>query len=244
MGLTDEIRAYWDIDARTYDDAPQHRPTSPLVRAAWTEAIASILPPPPAKVLDCGAGTGFLSLLAAGLGHEVTALDLSEGMLSRLEARAAASGLRVRTVVGSASEPPEGDYDAVVERHVLWTLPDPAGALAAWRAAAPGARLVLVESMWGEVDPVERARARVRALLRQLRPTPPEHHAHYSTAMRAALPLSGGTHPDRLCTMVEEAGWPSPRVVRLSDVEWAERVELPLPDRLVGVAPRVVIRAG
>ena len=134
MAILDEIRRYWDDDAPTYDHAPGHRPTSAAVQAAWTAAVAALLPAPPAAVLDCGAGTGFLSLIAARLGHRVTALDLSPQMLERLRATAGAEGLDVTVVTGPAHEPPEG-FDVVMERHVLWTLPDPVAALRAWRRA-------------------------------------------------------------------------------------------------------------
>jgi hypothetical protein len=36
-----------------------------------------------------------------------------------------------------------------MSRHLLWTLPGPQSALRAWRAAAPGGRLVLVDSVLG-----------------------------------------------------------------------------------------------
>ena len=107
-------------------------------------------PRPPARVLDVGAGTGFLSLLLAGQSYKVTALDLSPGMLARLRAKAAERGLAMETIEGHAQHPPAGEYDAVVERHLLWTQPDPAAALAAWHAAAPAGRLVVIEGSWGE----------------------------------------------------------------------------------------------
>ncbi|MGO9457662.1 MAG: class I SAM-dependent methyltransferase [Acidimicrobiales bacterium] len=242
MGAEEEIRRYWDDDAATYDDSYQHHPTSPLVRAAWTSALARLLPPAPAKVLDCGAGTGFLSLMAARLGHRVTALDLSEQMLERLRRAARSENLEVRVVVGPAGSPPHG-FDAVIERHLLWTLPDPAGALGAWRAAAPLGRLVLFESLWGDVDPFERVRGSARKTLARLRREPPHHHADYPSALRDALPLGTGTPPSRLCELAASAGWAEPRLERLRDVEWAERTALPLPERLVGVTPRVAISA-
>ena len=161
MAILDEIRRFWDDDAATYDDAPGHRPRSPAVQAAWTAALEALLPPAPARVLDCGAGTGFLSLIAARLGHRVTALDLSPGMLaSAFGAAAGAEDLDIAVVVAPAHEPPREPhgFDAVIERHLLWTLPDPVAALRAWRAAAPSGRLVAVESLWGEADPLEALR--------------------------------------------------------------------------------------
>src|SRR5580698_6559665 len=137
MAILDEIRTFWDDDAATYDDAPGHHPTSAAAQAAWTAALESLLPAPPARVLDCGAGTGFLSLIAARQGHKVTALDLSPGMLERLRSKAAAEGLGIEVVEGPAEEPPAGPFDVVIERHLIWTLPDPEAALRAWRRVAP-----------------------------------------------------------------------------------------------------------
>ena len=244
MAFLDDIRHYWDDDAPTYDASHQHRPTSPMVLAAWAAALEAVLPPAPARILDCGAGTGFLSLLAARLGHDVTALDLSPAMLDRLKSNADAAGVTIGTVVGPATDPPDGEFDAVMERHLLWTLPDPAAALRAWREVGDGrARLVLVESLWGDVDPIERCRARVRRTLDRVRATPPEHHAEYAADVRSSLPLGRGTHPAHLAQLARDAGWRTPRLRRLADVEWAERAALPLAARIVGVSPRFVIVA-
>ena len=113
--------------------------------AAWLAVLADHLPPAPARILDVGAGTGAMSLLAAELGHRVTALDISPGMLGHAERKAAERGVTLETVIGPADSPPEGPFDAVIERHLLWTLPDPSGALAGWRRVAPGGRMVLLE---------------------------------------------------------------------------------------------------
>ena len=244
MPLADQIRTYWDIDSATYDRAEGHRPTSSAEKAAWLTAFARLLPHSPSRVLDCGAGTGFLSLIAARLGHKVTAIDVSTGMLAQLRARADAEGLGVEIVEGSAEHPPPGPFDAVIERHVVWTLPDPTSALAAWRAVAPYGRLVLVEGMWGKVDPLEAVRARLRRLVRQVRHVPDDHHAPYSAEISEALPLGHGTQPSALVDLVAAAGWPDPWIERLRDVEWAANLARPLPERLIGVAPRYVITAG
>lgn len=238
------IRRFWDSDAATYDDATGHHPRDPAVVAAWAAALHGLLPPAPARVLDCGAGTGFLSLMAARAGYHVTALDLSAGMLARLSEKAAAEGLSVDCVEGPAEAVPPGQFGAVIERHLLWTLPDPLAALRAWRHAAPIGRLVLFESLWGTADPLERVRGQARSALRWLRATPPDHHGDYPEAARSALPLGAGTPPAEVVRLVAAAGWPAARLVRLSDVEWAERQALPLPERLVGVSPRFAVTAG
>jgi SAM-dependent methyltransferase len=245
MVVLDEIRDWWDEDAATYDAAPGHHPRTGPERAAWTAAIAALLPAPPSRVLDCGAGTGFLSLIAARLGHQVTALDLSGEMLARLAAKAADQGLTsaVATVHAAATEPP-GHHDTVIERHLIWTLPDPVAALVAWRAAAD--RLVLLESLWGNADPFETLRGRIRRGLHRLLSRPDDHHGEYSPGMRSALPLGRGTPPGDLIALVEEAGWQTPRLIRLRDVEWATRLALPPWERLLGPTPRfaVVAEAG
>ena len=241
MALLDEIRRYWDADAPTYDLSPRHRPRDPVVLAAWTAALERLLPPAPARVLDCGAGTGFLTLVAARLGHRVTALDLSTAMLDRPRTAADAEQLDVQIVVGSADEPPTG-FDAIMQRHLLWTLPDPGRALAVWRGAAD--RLVLLESLWGAADPTARGRGRARHWLEGWRDAQPEHHAEYSPTIRQSLPLGTGTPPARLIDLATDAGWSGLRIERLRDIEWAERQGLPMPERLLGVTPRVAIVAG
>lgn len=244
MSLPDQIRSYWDTDSATYDLAEGHRPTSSAENAAWAAALARLLPQPPARILDCGAGTGFLSLIAARQGHKVTALDVSSGMLAQLRARANAEGLGIEIVEGPAEKPPEGPFDAVMERHVVWTLPDPAAALAAWRAVAPYGRLILVEGVWGKVDPVEGARSRVLDLVRRAKGIPDDHHAPYTSEVSDALPFAHGTQPSALVDVVAGAGWPDPWIERLRDIEWAANLARPLPERLLGVAARYVVTAG
>jgi ubiquinone/menaquinone biosynthesis C-methylase UbiE len=144
-------RAYWDGQADTFDDEPDHGLGDPATREAWRQLLAAHLPMPPADVVDLGCGTGTLSVLLAEAGHRVRGLDLSPAMISRAQAKADDAGLDVALDVGDAAQPPydAASVDVVLCRHVLWALPDPAAALARWVGLLrPGGRLVLVEGRW------------------------------------------------------------------------------------------------
>jgi len=224
----EHIREWWDQDAGTYDRSASHAMTDPVEAAAWRAALRQVLPDPPARVLDVGAGTGALSLLAAELGHRVTGVDLSPGMLDRARAKAEAQDLEIEFVVGPAETPPAGPFDAVIERHVLWTAPDPVGSLRAWREVAPEGRVILFEGAWGTPGLVERARDAAIGAIRRIYGMPPDHHAPYDPEILSSLPLAQLDSPRPIIEAAVGAGWRAVRLFRLRDVEWAQRAGHPL----------------
>jgi SAM-dependent methyltransferase len=245
-GVAEEFRQFWDADAASYDNSPSHYPRRPQEQAAWAATLRRLLPGPPAGVLDMGAGTGFVSLLLASQGYQVTAADFAPGMLARLKAKAGSHGLSVRTVEADAAHPPAGPFDAVVERHLLWTLPDPAAALAAWHACAPDGRLVLIEGSWTGRggSAADWLRTQARELAGLIRRPAPDHHGHYTEQMNAALPYRGGLTPDEAVALVEASPWGRARIERLRDVEWAVTEGLGPLDSLLGTHPRWAVTAG
>jgi len=146
--------------------------------------------------------------------------------------------------VADAASPPDGPFDAVVERHLLWTLPDPGAALAAWRQAVPAGRLVLIEGTWGDNTGIPAVQARARRLVRLIRGHEASHHGHYTDRVVNALPHANGISPAEMVALVQASPWGQARLERLRDVEWATIEGRSLLDQLLGTNPRWAVTAG
>lgn len=146
-----EARRYWDREAASFDDEPDHGLRDQRVRTAWTRLLHVWLPRSPATILDAGCGTGSLSVVMAGLGHQVTGIDLSPAMIAQAQAKAAAEGRQVSFQIMDAAAPQlaPATFDVVVGRHILWALQEPAAVLARWlHLLKAEGRLILVEGFW------------------------------------------------------------------------------------------------
>jgi SAM-dependent methyltransferase len=144
-------RAFWDAEAASFDDEPDHGLRDERTRAAWWELLAPLVPEPPAQMVDLGCGTGSLSVLLAEAGHQVRGLDLAPAMIEQARRKAERAEVTVDFRVGDAGSPPYGtsSADLVLVRHVLWAMRDPDAALAEWcRVLRADGRLVLVEGRW------------------------------------------------------------------------------------------------
>jgi ubiquinone/menaquinone biosynthesis C-methylase UbiE len=225
------ITAFWDTSGDTYDAQPGHGLHAEAERAAWLDALRELFPAPPADVLDVGCGTGFLALLLAELGHRVTGVDLSEGMLAAARAKAAGFAALPAFAVGDAIAPPlpDGSFDAVTNRHLLWTLTDPARAFANWyRLLRPGGRLVVIDGLWWMGRPAAEE---------------PEEweQEHYTAEVQASLPLMHAQSMDPIVALAEAAGFTEVRITGLAEIERIEQANDPTRER--EPQPRYVLSA-
>ncbi len=97
---------------------------------AWNNLLQKkITPAPGNKVLDIGCGTGFLSLLFAQIGFQVTAIDISGAMID--EAKAIAKIYAVDENIDFIQmdvdelDFAEGQFDIIASRYAFWLFEKP-----------------------------------------------------------------------------------------------------------------------
>ena len=176
MAAEDAIR-FWDKQAPTFDDEPDHGLRSPNVRDAWRTLLLDALPVPPATVADLGCGTGSVTTLLAECGYTMTGIDASAAMIDAAKIKAAAADVAVTLHTGDASMPDLAaeSLDAVVVRHVVWALPDPEAAIRRWfECLRAGGVAVMIEGRWstGTGIRAEELRALVSTIASEVEVTP------------------------------------------------------------------------
>jgi SAM-dependent methyltransferase len=178
---------------------------------AWVAAIARLLPPAPADILDIACGTGFLSLIAAQLGHRVTGIDLSEQMLAEAQLNAEEQQLDAEFQAGDAVAPPfpPESFDAITNRHFLWTLREPETAFRNWHTLLRlGGRVVSIDGFWFGDQPQDDAP-----------PSPDDIFGqHYTNDTRAALPVMSMRTPEEVAELFRNSGFSAVEIEHLADV--------------------------
>lgn len=127
--------------------------------------VFTLLPRPPARLLDLGCGTGWTSLFFARAGYEVTGQDISQDMLTAAEQLRDAEGLQnLRFVSGDyESLAFDGEFDCAVFFDSLHHCADEAAAIAGvYRALKPGGILITHEPGKGHAQHPDSILARER----------------------------------------------------------------------------------
>ncbi len=114
---------------RLYDSDPAHewvRMDRHRTEFAVTQrALREYLPPPPARILDCGGGPGRYAVELARQGYQVVLFDLSAGNLALAQEKAAEAGVALTFEQGTALDLgcfTDGEFDAVLLMGPLYHL--------------------------------------------------------------------------------------------------------------------------
>lgn len=206
--IKDAVRKSWDQSSVRYDSCAGHGIGSGEEKAAWERELGRNLSGSSLRVLDVGCGTGAMGLLFAAMGHQVTGLDLSEGMMAKARGKADARNLSIELMTGDAEHLPFQDesFDVVVNRHLVWTLPHPEVALKEWhRVLKTGGVVLIIEGIWTNRSFLTRAKRRISDGLARL--SGQTHGGHYDEKLRSHLPRDGGVAEESMVSDLEHAGF-------------------------------------
>ena len=235
--LKEDIRDYWSRRSQTFDLAFGHRIPEGPEFDVWAAAIRENLGPEPRRVLELACGTGEVTRLLLSLGHDVTALDFSEAMLSVARRKhAGAKGLRFLLADAENPMEPDESYDAIICRHLVWTLTTPEQAFAEWhRVLKPGGTLLFFDGDWAAPTRLGRLASRAIALLDRFISTDP----HYDGAMgdrhssiMQRLPFGDGLTVERVLPLLETAGFRDVTIGSHAPIARAQRRTADLRNRL------------
>jgi S-adenosylmethionine-dependent methyltransferase len=117
------VRMYYDRDPQhEWERAERHRTEF----AITGKALEAYLPPPPARLLDCGGGPGRYAIALAQRGYSVTLFDLSPENLAYARQQAQTAGVALQACdLGNAVDLkryPDGSFDAVLLMGPLYHL--------------------------------------------------------------------------------------------------------------------------
>lgn len=137
--MLNEISRCWTGSSNGYDQCVKAQFRSKRSIERWKELLRKGLGNQvPLQVLDIGTGPGFFSILLSQMGHRVTAVDASEGMIKVVSRNFVQAGQQVQLYLGDAAnlnKEKDEVFDVVVCRDVVWTLPDPVKAFGEWKRA-------------------------------------------------------------------------------------------------------------
>lgn len=232
--IRDEIREFWSERASTFDESVGHEIFSDAERRGWHRLIRKHLGEGDGRAaLDLASGTGVISHLMHDLGFRVTGLDWSEAMLEQARAKARRRNAGIDFLAGDAERTmlARGTFDAIVTRHLVWTLVDPGAAFAEWFALLrPGGRLLIVDGDMGRRTWVAGLQSALSRLTGRSAPAhmSPEMQARHE-AIRRQVHFSDRMPAEAVVRLLVEAGFTAPTVDRrLHDIHLAQARRMPL----------------
>jgi ubiquinone/menaquinone biosynthesis C-methylase UbiE len=239
------IQNYWDYRSESYsnDLIENSEEEHNAWKAMLSEAVEG---KKDLKVLDVGTGPGFLALLFAEMGNEVTAVDLSNKMLEKAKKNASKASLNINFLQGDAEnlKLPDGYFDVVVNKYLLWTLPDPKKALMEWRRVLKeDGAVIAIDGEWSDHRLLGRLRRKATDTLRGVKEG--NHMKTYRKQyepIKKDLPLFA-LKPEQVHKVFKDSGFETVNIKRMNNTSKSSKREGGLLDKLDFADPIYFIRA-
>jgi len=224
MDVKTKIMAYWDSRGEKYDQSPGHV----MLPEVWKSVLSDVFKDR-MRILDVGCGTGFMSMILSELGHDVVGLDISKGMVRVAIEKTKRKNVKIDFKLGDAENLPFRDntFDAVVSRHLIWTLPNPKKAISEFARVSKD-RVVVIDGVWSDNSMFTRFRRNFgRLLIGIYERRNPFKGYHYRKEINYHLPFYGGVKAEVIAGIFKSIGLN----VKITDLTWIRdlmKKELPL----------------
>ncbi|PAF44383.1 class I SAM-dependent methyltransferase [Helicobacter sp. 11S02629-2] len=151
--ILEDVKNYWDARSQSYSEL-NNKELQSFKSQAWEELIrANVDIKEGMKVLDCGCGPGFFSVLLCKLLCKVTSIDYSEDMLARAKINAnthlSTNKPEFFKMDAQNLDFKDESFDLVISRNLTWNLPNPPRAYKEWlRVLKKGGTLLIFDGNW------------------------------------------------------------------------------------------------
>ncbi len=233
--IKNEVAEYWNQWSGSYDQQYAHGLKSSLEEQAWMNLISDVLGRNPLRILDVGTGTGFLARIASKLGHFGYGIDLSSEMLAQaVEKNHAVNGSFAFEMADAEELPYDNEsFDSVINRHLLWTLPNPEKALQEWsRVLKPGGIMLIINAGWSTFGAWNRGLSFCGQCLIAVQEMKNPWKENYSVQLREQLPLIEKVRPEEVKNLLQKVSLQQVSFVNMRDVVEEEMRTMPLRYRL------------
>ena len=232
QAIKQEVKNKWNEWAKDYDSGFGHNVRSEQEAVAWKNVLArAIGPAKKQRILDVGTGTGFLALFLAEMGHDCLGVDLTPKMLEQAREKAKARNLKAQFLLGDAEalEVEDNNFDVVINRLLLWTLPQPEIALREWiRVLKPGGKIVIVDGVWRGITLGDKVKAFLGNLLILLQERRNPWSELYGKQVDEQLPFAAEGKPEAIMSLMKELGLQNIRLLDMTEVMEAQNSITPL----------------
>lgn len=152
QNISEENRAYWLNRAKGYSKVNKEE-LNGIQKKTWSLFLCEQIDAhfkgkdrSFINILDVGAGPGFISIILAEAGYNVTAFDFAETMLAEAKENAGSLKDKISFIQGNAEKLPfePNSFDVVFSRNLTWNLMSPQKAYGSWLSVLKHHGLLLV----------------------------------------------------------------------------------------------------
>lgn len=222
------VKKYWDYGSKFYDTAPGNGGIEEC--QIWKELLSKAIGSSPKNILDVGSGTGIIAMYLAELGHSVTAVDFSEGMMDVARKKAREKGVNIRLMEMDVENLNFEDetFDCVTARYVLWTMSHPEKAVKEWvRVVKPGGRIVIIDGKWITKGLLPLISSVNYHIYRFIKYGKNPFTYDYKKDINVSLPNPHGVDKEQVVEYVSKAGLADIAVTDLKIIRDIQRKQLP-----------------